>query len=92
MDIVSGLPRTHQGHDSILVKMDRLTKSAYFIPVRTIHTIDKLAELYIQDIVRLYGIPYSIIFDEDSRFTSRFWKSIQLAHRTKLKFSTAYHP
>ena len=92
MDFFSGLPRTRQGHDSIWVIVDRLTKSAHFIPVCTAHTMDKLAKLYIQNIVRLHGVPCSIVSDRDSRFTSRFWKSLQLALGTRFKFSTAYHP
>ena len=72
MDFVSGLPRTRQGHDSIWIIVDRLTKSSHFTPVRTTHTIDKLIELYIQNIVRLHGVPCSIVSDRDSRFTSHF--------------------
>ena len=92
MDFVSGLPKTLQNHDSIWVIVDRLTKAAHFIPVNITYTRDKLAELYVQNIVRLHGVPRSIVFDRDSRFTSKFWKSLQTALGTRLKFSTAYHP
>ena len=91
MDFVSGLPKTMRGHDSIWVIVDRLTKSAHFLPVRTTYTLDKLAELYVQEIVRLHGVPISIVSDRDSRFTSKFWKSLQDALGTKLKFSIAFH-
>ena len=92
MDFVSSLPKTTTGHDSIWVIVDRLTKSAHFLPVKTTHTVDKLAELYIKEIVRLHGVPLSIVSDRDTRFTSKFWTSLQQNMGTKLKFSTAFHP
>ena len=72
--------------------VDRLTKSSYFLPVRTDNSLDKLAELYTQEIVRLHGIPVSIISDRDPRFTSRFWRKLQEALGTRLNFSTTFHP
>ncbi|KAL5733264.1 hypothetical protein ACOSQ2_032956 [Xanthoceras sorbifolium] len=72
MDFVTGLPLTRSKQDSIWVIVDRLTKSAHFLPVRTDYSLDRLAELYIREIVRLHGIPASIISDRDPRFTSRF--------------------
>ena len=72
--------------------MDRLTKSEHFILVRTTYTMDKLTELYIQNIVRLHIVPCSIVSYRDSRFTSLFLKSLRLALKTKVKFSSAYYP
>ena len=72
--------------------MDKLTKSAHFIPVRIDYSMDRLAELYVDEIVRLHGVPLSIVSDRDPRFTSRFWKELQAALGTKLNFSTAFHP
>ena len=92
MDFVVGLPLTGRKHDSVWVIVDRLTKSAHFLPVRTDYSLDKLAELYIKEIVRLHGIPISIISDRDPRFTSRFWGKLQEAMSTRLNFSTAFHP
>ena len=92
MDFVVGLPLTGRRHDSVWVVVDRLTKSAHFLPVRTDYSLDKLAELYIKEIVRLHGIPVSIISDRDPRFTSRFWGKLQEALGTRLNFSTAFHP
>ena len=92
MDFVVGLPLTGRKHDSVWVVVDRLTKSAHFLPVRTDYSLDKLAELYIKEIVRLHGIPISIISDQDPRFTSRFWGKLQEALGTRLNFSTAFHP
>ena len=92
MDFVVGLPLTGRKHDSVWVVVDRLTKSANFLPVRTNYSLDKLAKLYIKEIVRLHGIPISIISDQDLRFTSRFWGKLQEALGTQLNFSTAFHP
>ena len=92
MDFISGLPRTQSGHDSIWVIIDRLTKVAQFLPIKKTYTMEKLAKLYVKDIVKLHGAPVTIVFDRDPKFTSRFWPSLQNAMGTKLKFSTAFHP
>ena len=92
MDFVVGLPLTGRKHDSVWVVVDRLTKSAHFLPVRIDYSLDKLAELYIKEIVRLHGVPISIISDRDPRFTSRFWGKLQEAMGTRLNFSTTFHP
>jgi len=92
MDFISGLPRTQRNHDAIWVIVDRLTKSAHFLAIRMDYSLESLAELYIKEIVRLHGIPVSIVSDRDPRFTSRFWGSLQEALGTKLKFSTSFHP
>ena len=72
--------------------VDRLTKLAHFFPVRIDYSFDKLAELYIEEIVRLHGIPVSIISDRDPRFTSIFWGKLQEALGNRLNFSTTFHP
>ena len=92
MDFVTGLPRTPKGHDAIWVIVDRLTKSAHFLPIKTTFSMEKYARLYIDEIIKLHGTPVSIISDRDPRFTSRFWPSLQNALGTTLKFSTAFHP
>ncbi|KAK5843113.1 hypothetical protein PVK06_005549 [Gossypium arboreum] len=92
MDFVSGLPLSSSKKDAIWVVVDRLTKSAYFIPVHTDYSLDKLAEMYVSQIVRLHGVPISIVSDRDPRFTSRFWLKLQEALGTRLHFSTAFHP
>ncbi|KAL2230890.1 UNVERIFIED_CONTAM: Transposon Ty3-G Gag-Pol polyprotein [Sesamum indicum] len=92
IDFIVGLPRTLRKHDAIWVSVDRLTRSAHFLPVRIIDSLDKLVGLYISEIVRLHGVPISIVSDRDPRFTSRFWESLQRALGTKLHFSTAFHP
>ncbi|GJX96700.1 putative reverse transcriptase domain-containing protein [Tanacetum coccineum] len=92
MDFVTKLPRTSSGHDTIWVIVDRLTKSAYFLPMREDYKIDRLARLYLNEIVARYGVPISIILDLDSCFTSRCWQSMQKALGTHLDMSMAYHP
>ena len=92
MDFITSLSKTFSGNDAIWVILDRLTKSAHFLAIKSTYTLDRLAQLYIQEIVRLHGIPKSIISDRDPRFTSNFWRSLQEALGTRLSFSTAYHP
>ncbi|CAL1388171.1 unnamed protein product [Linum trigynum] len=92
MDFVYGLPRTQKKNDAIWVIVDRLTKSAHFIPIRWGCSLEHLAKRYVEEIVRLHGVPISIVSDRDPRFTSRFWRSLQDALGTQLNFSTAFHP
>nr|GEU61708.1 hypothetical protein [Tanacetum cinerariifolium] len=92
MDFVSGLPRTPSGYDSIWVIVDRLTKSARFLPIKKTDSIEKLAQLYLKEIVCRHGVHMSIISNRDSLFTSRFWETLQKSLGTQLKLSTAYHP
>lgn len=73
MDFVIGLPKTQKGHDAIWVIVDWLTKLAYFLPIKKTFPLHWLAGLYIEEIVKLHGIPASIVSDRDSRFTSHFW-------------------
>ncbi|GJX00706.1 hypothetical protein Tco_0184619 [Tanacetum coccineum] len=92
MDFVSGLPRTPSGYDTIWVIVDRLTKSAHFLPMKKTDSMEKLTRLYLKEIVCRHGVPVSIISDRDSHFTSNFWRSLQEALGTNLDMSTAYHP
>ncbi|GKA70460.1 putative reverse transcriptase domain-containing protein, partial [Tanacetum coccineum] len=92
MDFVTKLPRTQSGNDTIWVIVDRLTKSAHFLPMRETDPMDKLARLYLKEVVTRHGIPVSIICDRDPRFTSNFWRSFQKAMGARPAMSTAYHP
>nr|GFB62933.1 retrotransposon protein, putative, Ty3-gypsy subclass [Tanacetum cinerariifolium] len=92
MDFVTGLPQTQRRHDAIWVVVDRLTKSAHFLPIRKDYSVSRLAEIFQQEIVRLHGTPSAIVSDRDPRFTSRFWKGLRKAWGTRLKFSTTFHP
>ncbi|GJT41143.1 putative reverse transcriptase domain-containing protein [Tanacetum coccineum] len=92
MDFVTKLPKTSSGHDIIWVIIDRLTKSAHFIPTRATCSMEPFKRLYIKEIVSRHGVRISIISDRDSHFTSRFWQSMQNALGTQLDMSTTYHP
>ena len=92
MDFVTGLPKTHQGKDGVWVVVDRLTKSAHFLAIRTTNSILTLSKLYVREIMRFHGVPLSIVSDRDSRFMSRFWRSLQKALGTELRLSTTFHP
>ncbi|WVZ69122.1 hypothetical protein U9M48_017960, partial [Paspalum notatum var. saurae] len=92
MDFVVGLPRTQKGYDSIWVIIDRFTKSAHFLPVKTAYRANTYAELYIAKIVSLHGVPRTITSDRGSVFVSRFWEQLQKSLGTKLIHSSAYHP
>lgn len=72
MDLVIGLPVTQNEHNAILVIVDRLTKSAHFLPVKTTFKMGRYARLYMKEIIRLHGVPVSIVSDRDPRFVSKF--------------------
>nr|GEU85961.1 putative reverse transcriptase domain-containing protein [Tanacetum cinerariifolium] len=86
------LPKSSQGYNTIWVIVDRLTKSAIITPIRETDPMDKLARIYLKEVVTRHGIPVSIISDRDPRFTSNFWRSLQNVLGTKLDMSIAYHP
>ncbi|GKC61002.1 putative reverse transcriptase domain-containing protein [Tanacetum coccineum] len=92
MNFVSGLPRMPSGYDMIWVIVDRLTKSAHFLPMKKMDSMEKLTRLYLKEIVCRHGVPVLIISSRDSHFTSNFWRSLQEALGTNLDISTAYHP
>ena len=92
MDFIVGLPNTTQKHDSIWVIVDRLTKSAHFLPVHTTYNAKKYADIYLDRIVCLHGIPKTIISDCGAQFVARFWEQMQESLGTKLIHSSAYHP
>jgi hypothetical protein len=91
MDFIVGLPRTSRGYNSKWVNVDRLTKSAHFIPISTTYRVKQYAELYISHIVRYHGIPKTIIFDIGSIFVARFWEQLHECLDTHLIRSSAYH-
>jgi transposase InsO family protein len=92
MDFITGLPRTKSGYDSIWVVVDRLTKVAHFIPVKTTYTSAILAKIYMNQIVCLHGVPKSIVSDRGTQFTSHFWRQLHESLGTRLEFSIAFHP
>ncbi|GJW57245.1 putative reverse transcriptase domain-containing protein [Tanacetum coccineum] len=92
MDFVTKLPKTPNCYDTIWVIVDRLTKSAQFLPMKETYPMKKLMKLYMKEVVTQHGVPVSIIFDRDSKFTSLFWKALHKALGNRLDMSTAYHP
>ncbi|CAL1394869.1 unnamed protein product [Linum trigynum] len=92
MDFVDGLPRTLRGNDGVWVIVDLFSKVAHFIPIKFKPGLEEMARLYVREIVRLHGVPLSIVSDRDPSFTSPFWVVLQKAMSTKFHFSTAYHP
>ncbi|GJT96064.1 putative reverse transcriptase domain-containing protein [Tanacetum coccineum] len=80
------------GQHTVWVIIDRLTKSAHFLPMREDDMLEKLTRLYLKEVVSKHGVPVLIISDRDGKFTSHFWKSINKALGTRLDMSTAYHP
>nr|GEW63399.1 putative reverse transcriptase domain-containing protein [Tanacetum cinerariifolium] len=92
MDFITKLPKSPQGYDTIWVIVDRLTKSAIFTPMRETNPLDKLAKLYLKEVVARHEIPVLIICNHDPRFASRFWRTLQKALGTSLDMSMVYHP
>nr|GEY69049.1 putative reverse transcriptase domain-containing protein [Tanacetum cinerariifolium] len=92
MDFVTKLPKTAAGQDTIWVIVDRLTKSAYFLPMREDGTLEKLTRKYLKEVVSKHGVPVLIISNRDGKFTSHFWKSLNKELGTRLDISTTYHP
>jgi hypothetical protein len=92
MDFVVGLPHTPRGKDAIWVVVDRLTKSAHFIPMKMTNSAEELVPLYMKEVLRLHGVPKSIVSDRNSKFVSKFWQSLHNALGTKLSLSVAFHP
>jgi hypothetical protein len=89
MDFIVGIPRTQRGYDSIWVIIDRLTKVAHFIPVKTTYVGPQLVQLYILRIVWLHGVPKRIMSDRGTQFTLKFWKRLHESMDTKMNFSSA---
>ncbi|GJY19032.1 putative reverse transcriptase domain-containing protein [Tanacetum coccineum] len=92
MDFVTKLPKTSTGQDTIWVIVDRLTKSAHFLPMKETDSMEKLTRQYLKEVVSRHGVPVLIISDRDSKFASHFWRSLNKALGTQLDMSTAYHP
>ncbi|GJR61487.1 putative reverse transcriptase domain-containing protein [Tanacetum coccineum] len=91
MDFVTKLPKTSSGQDTIWVIVDRLTKSAHFLPMKETKSMEKLTRQYLKEVVSRHGVPVSIIFDQDSKFRSHLWQSLNKALGAQLDMSTAYH-
>jgi hypothetical protein len=92
MDFIVGLPKTSKGFDSIWVIVDRLTKLAHFLPVKTDLPPLDYAKIYIARILSLHGVPKTIVSDRGPQFISKFWEQLHKSLGTKLIHSSAYHP
>ena len=91
MDFVEGLPMS-DGADTIMVVVDRFTKFAHFVPLRHPFHAPQVAKAFWDNVVKLHGIPTSIVSDRDKVFTSNLWKQLFAGAGTKLPYSTTYHP
>jgi hypothetical protein len=92
IDFITKLPRTVKQHDSIMVVVDKLTKVAHFIPMKTTHKEKNIADIYMKEVSRLHGVPKAIVSDKDPKFTSNFWKGLFKGFGKNLNLSTMYHP
>ena len=92
MDFITGLPKTTGNFDSIFVVVDKLTKVAHLVPVKTTATAVDITHIFVKEIVKLHGIPARIVSNRDAKFTSRFWQAMFQSLGTQLNLSSAYHP
>ena len=92
IDFITGLSMTWRQHDSIMVMVDKLTKVAHFIPVKSTYKADDIVNIFMKEIFKLHGLSKAIVSDRDVKFTSNFWKGLFAYLGTKLNFSTTYHP
>ena len=92
MDFITGLSMTWRQHDSIIVVVDKLTKAAHFINVKSTHKTDDIAKIFMKEIFKLHGLSKAIVSDKDVKFTFNFWKGLFAYLGTNLNFSTTYHP
>jgi hypothetical protein len=91
VDFITGLPKTNKHHDSIMVVVDKLTKPTHFILLKNTHNAANVVDIYMWEVARLHGIPKTIVFDRDPKFTSKFWKELFEGFITNLNFNIAYH-
>ena len=92
MDLITDLPRTNNGNDSIWVVVDRSSKMVHLVALTKTSTAESIAAVYEKEVFRLHGIPETSVSNRDVRFTSRFWRALNERFKTRLPMSTKYHP
>jgi hypothetical protein len=92
MDFITGLPRSAKKNDAIMVLVEKLSKSAHFVPVKSTCKEIYISKIFMKEIFILHGTPREIVSDINTKFTSSFWKSLMASLETKLLFRTTYHP
>ena len=92
MDFITGFPKNFRQHGSIMVVIDKLSKAAHFIPVKSTYKVFNIVDIFMKEIFKLHGIPKVIVSDRDTEFTGNLWKALFKGLGTQLNFSTAYHP
>jgi hypothetical protein len=92
LDFITGFPKTQKKNDLIMVVIDKLRKSAHFIPMKSTYKEINIVEIFMKEIFRLHGIPKMVVSDRDVKFTSTFWKELFGGLDTNLNFTTTYHP
>jgi hypothetical protein len=92
MDFITGLHKSTNQNDAIMVVVEKLSKSAHFVPVKLNCKAIYIANIFMKEIFRLHGMPREIVYDRDTKSTSIFWKSLMAGFETKWLFITTYHP
>ena len=92
MDFITGLPKNFGHHDSIMVVINKLSKEAHFIPIKSTYKVVNITDIFMKEIFKLHGVPKAIVLDRDAKFTGNIWKYLFKGLGTQLNFSTVYHP